>query len=175
MSGKTRTGTIYKRTTQSEDQSVASASQSQTDMAETGELTVMLKALLDLEADLREERKVRAEEAAKRDEEMREQMVGAHGEGGGERRVTSQDPKVTDADDIEAYIVTFERLMTAYEVPANRWVFKLAPQLFGKAQQAYAALSGEAAATYTQVKESILRRYDVNEETYKRRFRTEDW
>ncbi|XP_064398193.1 uncharacterized protein LOC135344837 [Halichondria panicea] len=62
--------------------------------------------------------------------------------------------------------------MTAYEVPANRWVFKLAPQLSGKAQQAYAALSGEAAANYTQVKESILRRYDVNEETYKRRFRT---
>ena len=81
MSGKTRTGTIYKRTTQSEDQgitSTASASQSQTDMAETGELTVMLKALLEdrrtLEADLREERRVRAEEAAKRDEDMREQM-----------------------------------------------------------------------------------------------------
>ncbi|XP_064386057.1 uncharacterized protein LOC135334709 [Halichondria panicea] len=188
MSGKTRTGMIYKRTTQSEDQgttSTASASQSQTDMAETDEQTVILKALLEdrrtLEADLREERRVRAEEAAKRDEDMREQMdllrglIGAQGEGGGERRATSQDPKVaklTDADDIEPYIVTFERLMTAYEVPANRWVFKLAPQLSGKAQQAYAALSGEAAANYTQVKESILRRYDVNEETYKRRFRT---
>ena len=102
MSGKTRTGTIYKRTTQSEDQgitSTASASQSQTDMAETGELTVMLKALLEdrrtLEADLREERRVRAEEAAKRDEDMREQMdllcglVEAHGEGGGERRAAA--------------------------------------------------------------------------------------
>ncbi len=73
MSGKTR-----KRTTRSEDQGVtstASASQSQTDMAETGELTVMLKALLEdrrtLEADLREERRVRAEEAAKRDEETK--------------------------------------------------------------------------------------------------------
>ncbi len=144
-------------------------------MAETGELTDMLKALLeDRRTDLREERRVRAEETAKRDEEMREQMdllrglVGAHGEGG-ERRATSQDPKfakLTDADDIEAYIVTFERLMTAYEVPANHWVFKLDPQLSGKAQQAYAALSGEAATIYTQVKEAIFRRYDVNEETY---------
>ena len=116
-------------------------SQSQTDMAETGELTEMLKALLEdrktLEADLREERRVRAEETA---EEMREQMdllrglvEGAHGEGGSERRVTSRDlnvavAKLTDADDIE---VTFERLMSAYDVPANRWVFKLAPQLSG--------------------------------------------
>ena len=51
---------------------------------------------------------------------------GAHGEGGGERMATSRDPRVsklTDADDIE---VTFERLMSVYDVPANRWVFKLA-------------------------------------------------
>ena len=77
----------------------------------------MLKALLEdrktLEADLREERRVWAEETAKKDEEMREQMdllrglvEGAHGEGGGERRATSRDLKVaklTDTDDIEAY------------------------------------------------------------------------
>ncbi len=46
-------------------------------------------------------------------------------------------------------MVTFERLMSAYDVPVNHWVFKLAPQLSGKAQQAYAALYGEAAANYT--------------------------
>ena len=74
-------------------------------------------------------------------------------------RATSRDPKVaklTDADDIEAYMVTFERLMSAYDVPANRWVFKLAPQQSGKAQQAYAALSGEAAASYIQVKRTFF-------------------
>jgi len=49
--------------------------------------------------------------------------------------------KLTDADDIEAYQTTFERLMQAYEVPRERWAFKLAPQLVSKAQQAYAALS----------------------------------
>ena len=117
---------------------------------------------------------------------MREQMellrglvsvgtgVGARSGGGGVTRTVPQEPKVvklTDSDDIEAYIVTFERLMAAYDVPENRWVFKLAPQLSGKAQQAYAALSGEAAADYSQVKEAILRRYGVNEETYRKRFR----
>ncbi len=59
--------------------------------------------------------------------------------------------------------------MTAHEVPENRW---LAPQLSGRAQQAYAALNSEAASGYTKVKEAILRRYDVNEETYRQRFRT---
>ncbi len=38
--------------------------------------------------------------------------------------------------------------------------------------QAYAALNSEAAFSYTKVKEAILRRYDVNEEIYRQRFRT---
>ena len=71
---------------------------------------------------------------------------------------------------IEAYLVTFEWLMAAYEVPTSRWAFQLAPQLSGKAQQAYAALSGEAASDYKQIKEAILRRYDVNAETYRQKF-----
>ena len=39
--------------------------------------------------------------------------------------------KLTDRDDIEAYLTTFERLMSAYRVPKDRWIFKLAPQLSG--------------------------------------------
>ena len=35
--------------------------------------------------------------------------------------------KLTEADDIGAYLTTFERLMQAYEVPQERWAFKLAP------------------------------------------------
>ena len=49
--------------------------------------------------------------------------------------------KLTEDDYIEAYLTTFERLMRAYEVPEVRWAFKLAPQLVGKAQRAYAALA----------------------------------
>ena len=52
-----------------------------------------------------------------------------------EARVT----KLTEEDDIEAYLTTFERMMDAYEVPQSRWSFKLAPQLIGRAQQAYDA------------------------------------
>ena len=77
--------------------------------------------------------------------------------------------KLCDSDDIEAYLKTFERMMVAYDIPRARWVFKLAPQLSGKAQKAYTALSAEEATDYAKVKEGILARYDINLETYRRR------
>ena len=40
--------------------------------------------------------------------------------------------KLSEEDDIEAYLTTFERMMTAYEVQINRWPFKLAPMLTGE-------------------------------------------
>ena len=79
--------------------------------------------------------------------------------------------KLSETDDIESYLTTFERLMTAYEVEANRWAYKLAPQLTGKAQQAYASLDTDDAKSYSAVKAAILRRYNINDETYHLRFR----
>ena len=74
--------------------------------------------------------------------------------------------KLTKADDIEAYLATFERLMGAFTVLKKRWVFKLAPQLTSKVQQAYAALDLTQTTDYDQVKSAILKRYNVTEETY---------
>ena len=61
--------------------------------------------------------------------------------------------------------------MTADKVNSQRWVYKLVPQLSGKAQQAYAALPADEAKDYDRVKSAILRRYDISEETYRQRFR----
>ena len=80
--------------------------------------------------------------------------------------------RLTENDDIEAYLTTFERMMGAYEIDRARWSYKLAPQLTGKAQQAYAALSPEDGQDYATVKAAILRRYNINEETYRQRFRS---
>ena len=60
--------------------------------------------------------------------------------------------------------------MTAYGVDPVRWAFKLAPQLTGRVQQAYAALPASEAGDYEQLKKLILRRYDISEETYRQRF-----
>ena len=43
--------------------------------------------------------------------------------------------QLTEQDDIEAYLVTFERIMQAYKIPREQWTYYLAPQLTGKAQQ----------------------------------------
>ena len=74
--------------------------------------------------------------------------------------------KLSDSEDIEAYLTTFERVMTVQSVPEERWAYILAPQLTGKAQQAFAALSTEAAGVYKDVRTAILRRYNISEETY---------
>ena len=74
---------------------------------------------------------------------------------------------LTEANDIEAYLTTFERMMEAYEIDKARWVFKLAPQLSGKAQQTYSTLPTGESNDYDLVKAAVFRRYNVNEETYR--------
>lgn len=51
----------------------------------------------------------------------------------------------------------------------------LAPQLSGKALQAYAAMENDEAKDYRQVKAAMFRRYDINDETYRQRFRSIEW
>ena len=80
--------------------------------------------------------------------------------------------RLTDQDDIEAYLTTFERIMVMYQIPGERWAVKLAPHLTGKAQQAYAAMRPEEAGKYKDVKQAILSRYDISEDTYQQRFRS---
>ena len=75
-------------------------------------------------------------------------------------------------DDIEAYLVTFERIMAAHKVEKNRWSQYLAPQLSGRAQLAFAALTASSAGDYDAIKTAVLARCDINEESYRRRFRS---
>ena len=52
--------------------------------------------------------------------------------------------------------------MREYEVAKERWSFRLAPQLTGRAKLGYyAVLSSKDAADYPTLKEAILRRYDI--------------
>ena len=133
-----------------------------------------------------------AEERARRDEEqtrltkrmeeqldMMRRLVEGTTRRDGERSTGSSESrdklvlsKFAEGDDIEAYLTTFERMMTVYGVDESRWAIKLAPQLTGRAQQAYAAMSSADAGAYQKVKKAIFRRYDINEETYRQRFRT---
>ena len=75
--------------------------------------------------------------------------------------------KLTEQDDIEAFLTTFERMMTVHEIRRDKWAYKLT----GKAQLAFAAMDPANAGDYAQLKDAILLRYDINEETYRQRFR----
>ena len=79
--------------------------------------------------------------------------------------------RLTETDDIEAYLVTFERLMASSRVSQEDWTLHLAPQLSGKAQKAYAALDAHTARDYEAVKEGNLLRHAITPETYRIRFR----
>ena len=59
--------------------------------------------------------------------------------------------KLTESEDIEAYLTTFERMMVDHEMDNEKWAFKLAPNLSGKAQLAYAAMNSDDARDYEQV------------------------
>ena len=83
--------------------------------------------------------------------------------------------KLGELEDVEAFLTAFERAVEAHNVEPTQWAALLAPQLTGKALQAYAAMSNEEAKDYGVVKEAIFRRYDINEETYQRRLRTVSW
>ena len=147
------------------------------------------------ERQLREEQEARrveqlAAERERREEEHRLQLTQMQGQmeamrGWLERsmareeerlgRATQDQLKLTkllESEDIESYLTTFERMMQVYHVDEERWAFKLAPQLTGRAQQAYAAMRAEDAADYRLVITAILHRYNISEETYRRRFRT---
>ncbi|XP_058855065.1 zinc finger and SCAN domain-containing protein 29-like [Acipenser ruthenus] len=79
--------------------------------------------------------------------------------------------KMSLEDDPEAYLVAFERQATAAQWPREWWATQLGPNLIGEAQAAYQALTHEQALVYDQVKQAILQRLDITEETHRRRFR----
>ena len=73
--------------------------------------------------------------------------------------------KLTWLDNIEAFMTIFERSLEAHEIEREKWLVLLAPQLTGKVQQDYAALSSKDSKKYIKDKEAIFKRYDINEET----------
>ena len=75
--------------------------------------------------------------------------------------------RLTDSDDIESYLTTSERMMQAYKVDGSGWGLKLAPELTGQALQAYASMDPSDAECYDSVKSAILRRFNINDETYR--------
>ena len=54
------------------------------------------------------------------------------------------------------------------------WVFRLISLLTGKARSADVHMDMDDAQDYDRVKDAILKKYDINPETYRQRFRSTD-
>ncbi|XP_041842519.1 uncharacterized protein LOC121640703 [Melanotaenia boesemani] len=80
--------------------------------------------------------------------------------------------KLTDNDDIEHFLITFERMALAYRWQKSDWVFRLIPLLTGRARGAYVHMAINDSLDYNKVKAAILSKFDINPETYRQRFRS---
>ena len=151
-------------------------------------MRILLEDRRNRELQVEEERRQREREVGEEREQLRDQLEVLRGmwedsrqealdgrAGGraarnhweGELKLT----KLSEQDDIEAYLTTYERMMVIYEVPEERWAVRLAPLLTGKAQSAYAAMRAEDALDYRVLKEAILKRYEISEDSYRQKFR----
>lgn len=70
-------------------------------------------------------------------------------------------------DDLEAFLITFERVASAAGLAPMQWATLLAAYLKGIPQAAYQALSKEHARNY---KSAILDALDISPNTYRRWF-----
>ncbi len=80
--------------------------------------------------------------------------------------------KLSDTDDVEHFLVTFERIAVACRWTKTDWVWHLIPLLTGKARAAYVNMDLNESTDYDKVKYAILKKYDVNAETYRQKFRS---
>lgn len=70
-------------------------------------------------------------------------------------------PRLSKEDDIEAFLMTFERTATLEEWPPTEWASALAPLLTRVAQEAYFDLDSREVADYGRLKTEILSRYQL--------------
>uniref|UniRef100_A0ABM5FAW1 CCHC-type domain-containing protein n=1 Tax=Pogona vitticeps TaxID=103695 RepID=A0ABM5FAW1_9SAUR len=83
--------------------------------------------------------------------------------------------KMTNTDDPEAYLHTFERVATAAGWPRDQWTLVLIPCLTGLLQEVVDTLGVQEATRYDAVKNAILSTLNLTEETYRKRLRELKW
>ena len=74
-------------------------------------------------------------------------------------------------DDMDAYLERFEWVAENYNWEKTEWSFHLSQYLRGKATEAYTRLSKTDRKDYDIVKETLLRRYNLTDKGYRKKFR----
>lgn len=69
-------------------------------------------------------------------------------------------PRMTNDEDVEMYLVGFEKRMKSLEIPQNRWVSNLRPLLSEWALQTVETLGGHESEDYTRAKTTLLHAFE---------------
>ena len=78
---------------------------------------------------------------------------------------------VDGKDDLDVYLQRFERFADTAKWEKTGWASKLSALLSGRALEVYSHLSEEAAKDYDKVKISLMKTYDLTEDSYRHKFR----
>ena len=127
------------------------------------------------------EAQARAKEAVRRhDLEMKQLEVQAVNTDGGVCEhhsgiATATMPKlrqfIDGQDDLDSYLQMFERFAKRKKWNESIWVTSLSALLTGKALDVYSTMPKTAAVDYKELKEALLKRYDLTENGFRVRFR----
>nr|XP_033961681.1 uncharacterized protein LOC117463527 [Pseudochaenichthys georgianus] len=93
---------------------------------------------------------------------------------GGVAAVHRKEPKMPvyqNGEDIENYLLRFERMAKTWQWPREEWACRLVPLLTGKALEAYTAMDEDMSNCYPDLREALLVKFDISPETYRQRFR----
>ena len=128
-----------------------------------------------MEADLMRQKE--AAEAARREHQLELARIAATN---GDSRTAERDdrakaPKlpsfVDGKDDLDAYLQRFQRFAETAKWKKDGWASKLSALLSGRALEVCSRLSEEAAKDYDTIKIASMKRYDLTEDGYRRKFR----
>ena len=78
---------------------------------------------------------------------------------------------MTEKDDIDVYLCSFERLTFVHGWDRGTWATRLAANLSGNSLEAFAWMSAEDSSDYGKVRSAILSKYELTEEVYRKKFR----
>ena len=76
-----------------------------------------------------------------------------------------------EKDYMDAFLQRFERYVVAQKWPPDQWAFNLSALLKGKALEVYSRIPPEQALEYDVLKEALLKRFEMTEDGFRKRFR----
>ena len=74
--------------------------------------------------------------------------------------------------EVDQYFVHFEKIATSLKWPKESWTLLLQSVFIGKAREIYSAMPLDKCSNYDEVKQAVLKAYELVPEAYRQRFRT---